>query len=86
MQNLGKRLEANREQLVGDLQEAFEKGVDRVFGEFLNLFEPLRRVCDEHRAENEPHIQALENLGNSFHEIQEAVAEAARGRFAEVSE
>ncbi len=86
VENLGKRLEANRERLVGDLQEAFEKGVDRAFGEFLNIFDPLRRVCDNHRAENEPQIRELENLGASFHEIQEAVAEAARGRLAEVSD
>ena len=86
VQMLGTHLEDNRDQLVGDLREAFEKGLDRVFGDFLNLFDPLRRICDEHRAENEPQIQELEELGASFHEIQTLVAEAAKGNVAELSE
>lgn len=81
---LGKRLEGNRDDLSSELKKAFEGGVDRVFAEFIKIFNPLREICEEHRSMYEPKIRQLEDLGNSFREIQEVVSRFAAGRLEEV--
>ncbi|MCB1230997.1 MAG: dynamin family protein [Verrucomicrobiae bacterium] len=64
------RLEARRETLQMSQREAFRNGVSAFYHDFVRLFEPLRKVCSEHREKYEPQLQAIANLEKLLIELE----------------
>lgn len=65
------RLEARRQNQQLAQRDAFREGVTAFFRQFVQLFEPLRAVCHDHREKYEPQLQAIANLERTLTELEQ---------------
>ena len=65
------RLEARRQNQQLAQRDAFRDGVTAFFRQFVQLFEPLRAVCHDHREKYEPQLQAIANLERTLTELEQ---------------
>lgn len=65
------RMEARRETLMMSQREAFRNGVTEFYREFVRLFEPLRKVCHEHREKYQPQLDSIANLEKLLVELEQ---------------
>jgi small GTP-binding protein len=63
-------LEDHRGQLLAAQRAAFARGSKAFFQDFINLFEPLRRVCRDHRSKYEPQLVRIEATERSLAELE----------------
>ncbi|MBL9151492.1 MAG: dynamin family protein [Verrucomicrobiales bacterium] len=64
------RLEARRENLQLAQREAFREGVSDFYRQFVQMFEPLRAVCQEHREKYEPQLNSIASLEKTLTELE----------------
>lgn len=65
------RLEARRENQQLAQREAFREGVTAFYRQFVQMFEPLRAVCQEHREKYEPQLNSIANLEKTLTELEQ---------------
>lgn len=66
----GERIESARERFLGSLRKIFSTALDGYFTDFMKIFQPLRRVCDENREKYGPQVSDLQNLTKTFEELK----------------
>ncbi len=66
---LNERFEEQRQIINDALAATLEEQIGGFFDDFLQLFEPLHDLCEEHRQQYQPHLTALDHLIQSFDEI-----------------
>ncbi|MEM7010066.1 MAG: dynamin family protein [Verrucomicrobiota bacterium] len=65
----GDHLEENRAELGALIKERLGEEVNGFFADFVNLFEPLHQLCEEHRTRYLPQVRELERIQEAFDEI-----------------
>lgn len=65
---------SQREALAAAQRSTFRQGVTAFYQDFVRLFEPLRRVCQEHRSKYEPQLNSIEQLEGTLGEIERVLA------------
>lgn len=71
-------LNRHRELLAKRQRAAFSEGTSAFYREFLSLFEPLRKVCREHRERYEPQLQTIQATEASLAELERILAPVER--------
>ncbi len=67
-------LERHRERLAAAQRRAFAEATHRFFRDFVQLFDPLREVCREHRARFEPQIRQVDACEKTLGELERILA------------
>ncbi|HRQ87802.1 MAG TPA: dynamin family protein [Bacteroidia bacterium] len=67
-------LDRHREFLAKKQREAFTEGTTAFYQDFLSLFEPLRKVCREHRERYEPQLRAIRATESALGELERILA------------
>ncbi len=67
-------LDRHRELLAKRQRAAFTEGTSAFYRDFLALFEPLRKVCREHRERYEPQLQTIQATEASLAELERILA------------
>ncbi len=67
-------LDRHRELLAKRQRGAFTEGTSAFYQDFLALFEPLRKVCREHRERYEPQLQTIRATEASLAELERILA------------
>lgn len=67
-------LDRHRELLAKRQRAAFAEGTAAFYQDFLALFEPLRKVCREHRERYEPQLQTIRSTEASLAELERILA------------
>ena len=62
-------VEAQRKILLKSQRKAFNKGIRSFFADFVNLFDPLRGVCQENRERYGPQLEARDDLEKTFDDL-----------------
>lgn len=62
-------VEAQRKTLQENQRSAFNKGIRAFFADFVNLFDPLREVCQENRERFGPQLAARDDLEKTFDDL-----------------
>ena len=65
----GDHLEQNRAELGDLIKERLGEEVNGFFDDFVNLFEPLHQLCEEHRTRYLPQVCELESIEKAFDEV-----------------
>ncbi len=63
-------LDRHRELLARRQREAFGEGTTAFYQNFISLFEPLRKVCREHRERYEPQLRLIQTTEASLAELE----------------
>ncbi len=63
-------LNDHREKLSDSQRRAFGRASNEFFADFVKLFEPLRKVCQEHRLRYEPHLRGIEQCEKILSELE----------------
>jgi len=71
---LGEHFEEQRSQLARSVKASITEEVNGFFDDFLQMFGPLHRLCDEHRRAYKPQIQELDDLEKAFDEIDTLIS------------
>ncbi len=71
-------LNRHRELLAKRQRAAFSEGTSAFYRDFLSLFEPLRKVCREHRERYEPQLQTIQATEASLAELERILAPVER--------
>ena len=66
------------EALDRSLAAGFATGTGQYYKEFLDVFEKVRAFCESQRAEYQPLLDDMDNLGKTFAEIETELARSAR--------
>jgi len=66
---LSEHFESERDQLNAAVKEELTREVNGFFDDFIHLFEPLHRLCDEHRLRYQPQITELKRLADALDEV-----------------
>ncbi len=66
---LAEHFEAERDQLNVAVKEELTREVNGFFDDFIHLFDPLHRLCDEHRLRYQPQITELNRLADALDEV-----------------
>jgi small GTP-binding protein len=66
---LAEHFEAERDQLNIAVKEELTREVNGFFDDFIHLFDPLHRLCDEHRLRYQPQITELNRLADALDEV-----------------
>lgn len=67
-------IERHRELLARRQRQAFNEGTTAFYEEFVSLFEPLRKVCREHRERYEPQLRAIQTTESNLAELERILA------------
>lgn len=67
-------LDRHRELLAKKQRAAFTAGTSAFYHDFLALFEPLRKVCREHRERYEPQLRVIQSTESSLAELERILA------------
>ncbi|MCB1206317.1 MAG: dynamin family protein [Verrucomicrobiae bacterium] len=67
-------LDRHRDLLAKRQRSAFVEGTSAFYQDFLALFEPLRRVCREHRERYEPQLRLIRSTEASLAELERILA------------
>jgi hypothetical protein len=67
-------LDRHRELLAKAQRKAFTDGTSAFYQDFISLFEPLRRVCREHRERYEPQLRVIKDTETSLAELERILA------------
>ena len=67
-------LDRHRELLAKAQRKAFTDGTSAFYQDFISLFEPLRRVCREHRERYEPQLRVIKDTEASLAELERILA------------
>ena len=63
-------LNKRREKLAKAQRRVFAEATNHFFADFVTLFEPLRKVCAEHREQYEPQIRAIAECEKTLSELE----------------
>jgi small GTP-binding protein len=63
-------LDLHRERITKAQRSAFRKQTTAFFHDFVAHFEPLRKVCREHRRSYEPNLRKIEKVESSLAEVE----------------
>jgi len=66
---LAEHFDAERDQLNAAVKEELTREVNGFFDDFIHLFDPLHRLCDEHRLRYQPQITELHRLADALDEV-----------------
>lgn len=66
---LAQHFEEERDQLNAAVKEELTREVNGFFDDFIHLFDPLHRLCDEHRHRYQPQITELKRLADALDEV-----------------
>ncbi|MEM6279643.1 MAG: hypothetical protein AAF733_09200, partial [Verrucomicrobiota bacterium] len=69
-----KVIEEHREKVASTQREAFSTATTDFYADFVSLFEPLRKVCREHRAKYEPQLAAIRKTENALGQLEKILA------------
>jgi len=67
-------LERHREVIAQKQRRAFAEGTAAFYHDFVGLFEPLRRVCREHREKFEPQLKIINKTESTLAELERVLA------------
>lgn len=67
-------LERHRPLIAQKQRQAFSEGTAAFYEDFILLFEPLRRVCREHREKYEPQLKVIGTAENNLGELERILA------------
>lgn len=67
-------IEEHREKVARAQREAFAQATADFYSDFVNLFEPLRKVCREHRSKYEPQLAAIHKTGKSLAQLEQILS------------
>lgn len=67
-------IEQHRKSVAERQRRAFADATAEFYHDFVHLFEPLRRVCREHRERYEPQLEAIEETEKSLSELERILA------------
>lgn len=62
-------LDTQRIRLHDAMRKAFNEGVDQCYLDFVDLFDPLRKVCTEQREKFQPFLEAVDELDGALNEL-----------------
>ncbi|HRX54590.1 MAG TPA: hypothetical protein P5016_08765, partial [Verrucomicrobiales bacterium] len=65
---------SQRQALAQAQLSTFKRGINSFYQDFVRLFEPLRRVCQEHRSKYEPQLNTIEQLESTLGDIERVLA------------
>ena len=68
------RHSSQRQALAQAQLSTFKRGINSFYQDFVRLFEPLRRVCQEHRSKYEPQLNTIEQLESTLGDIERVLA------------
>ncbi len=74
IRQFGERMAGYRERLREMREKVFLEQIHAFYQDFVRLFEPLRRVCAEHRERYEPQLNLIESLDKTFGELGRTLA------------
>ncbi|MEO0413706.1 MAG: hypothetical protein AAF226_01990, partial [Verrucomicrobiota bacterium] len=63
-------LEEQRTKLAMAQRDAFNESTATFYRDFVRLFEPLRKVCSQHREKYEPQIAGIEKVERKLLELE----------------
>ncbi|MEM7602117.1 MAG: hypothetical protein AAF357_11965 [Verrucomicrobiota bacterium] len=63
-------IEEHREKVATTQREAFSGATSEFYADFVNLFEPLRKVCREHRSKYEPQLAAINKTEKALSQLE----------------
>ncbi|MBU6303425.1 MAG: dynamin family protein [Verrucomicrobia bacterium] len=66
---LAEHLEAERDQLNVAVREELSREVNGFFDDFIRHFDPLHRLCDEHRVRYQPQITELHRVADALDQV-----------------
>lgn len=69
-----KVIEEHREKVAETQREAFSNATAEFYADFVSLFEPLRKVCREHRAKYEPQLAAIQKTEKALAQLEKILA------------
>jgi len=67
-------LDRHRELLAKQQRAAFTEGTAAFYEDFIALFEPLRKVCREHRERYEPQLRVIQGTERALAELERILA------------
>ncbi len=67
-------IQQHRQQLLDSQRLTFAEGTSAFFQDFVSLFDPLREVCQDHRAKYEPQLEVIENAEESLGQLERILA------------
>lgn len=67
-----------REKLANAQRTAFAQGTKEMYDDFLALFDPLRKVCREHRERYDPMLKAIQDAEKSLTALERILAPVER--------
>ncbi len=67
-------LDKNREKISEVQRNAFKTATSEFYRDFIKLFEPLRRVCREHREKYAPQLEAIASTEKNLAELERILA------------
>lgn len=71
-------LDRHRERLAKQQRGAFVEATSAFYRDFIALFEPLRKVCREHRERYEPQLRLIQATETSLAELERVLAPVAK--------
>jgi hypothetical protein len=63
-------LDLYRERITKAQRDAFHEETTAFYGDFVALFEPIQKVCREHRMSYEPNLRKIEEVESSLTEVE----------------
>lgn len=67
-------LDEHRDTLAENQRKAFAVGTSAFYKDFVELFDPLREVCREHREKYEPQLEVIEEVEKSLTQLERILA------------
>ncbi len=67
-------IEEHREKVAEAQRSAFANATREFYEDFVNLFEPLRKVCREHRSKYEPQLVAIKKTEKALAELEQILS------------
>ena len=67
-------IEEHREKVAKTQRQAFANATSEFYADFVNLFEPLRKVCREHRSKYEPQLAAIKKTETALAQLEQILS------------
>ncbi|MDF1658836.1 MAG: dynamin family protein [Verrucomicrobiales bacterium] len=67
-------IEEHREKIATTQRDAFAHATAAFYADFVNLFEPLRKVCREHRSKYEPQLDAIKKTETALGQLEQILS------------
>jgi small GTP-binding protein len=77
---LGEHFDEHRADLNAAVKAELDKEVTAFFDDFIHLFDPLHRLCNEHRLRYQPQITELKRLADALDEVDLLIGLPPAGR------